>query len=262
MRSNGASQSVQCLAQSSDAIPRVVLLGRLCLYGPGAARLHEELIPITARWQEPSRRKSPLKPYASEAESKTMDLLEDALLPSKIRNVTDVIMKNLQTSGPQDVEELLPHLEERGTQLAEDAITNLQGRGEKEAKAMVEILTNQKSRVEKTVERYKDHDPQLEFKFDANEVKQLAANQRHWTKRLEAIDRELESEPKRIRELYQVNARRIEPTSCSTHSRTCSLRRYHSNAVIRQAPLGSASTPLRKDMEFFYTLVPQMRRAF
>ena len=34
-----------CLAQTTDAIPRVVLLGRLCLYGPGAARLHEELVP-------------------------------------------------------------------------------------------------------------------------------------------------------------------------------------------------------------------------
>ena len=64
-----------CLAQTSDAIPRVVLLGRLCLYGPGAARLHEELIPITARWTDPKVRKGPLTPYAREAEAKTMDLL-------------------------------------------------------------------------------------------------------------------------------------------------------------------------------------------
>ena len=140
-----------------------------------------------------------------------MDLLEDALLPAKVRTVTDVVMKNLQTAGPQDVEELLPHLEERGTQLAEAAITKLQDRGEKEAKAMVDILTSQKKRVEQTVERYKGRDAQLEFKFDVAEVRQLQANQRHWTKRLEAIDRELVSEPKRIRELYQVKARRIEP---------------------------------------------------
>jgi SNF2 family DNA or RNA helicase len=42
-----------CLTQTSDAIPRVILLGRLSLYGPGAARLHEELIPVTARWTDP-----------------------------------------------------------------------------------------------------------------------------------------------------------------------------------------------------------------
>ncbi len=42
--------SRSCLAQSTDPIPRVILIGRLALYGPSAARLHEELIPVTARW--------------------------------------------------------------------------------------------------------------------------------------------------------------------------------------------------------------------
>ena len=46
-----------CLAQTVDPIPRVVLIGRLCLYGAGAARLHEELIAVTARWIDPKKRK-------------------------------------------------------------------------------------------------------------------------------------------------------------------------------------------------------------
>ena len=49
-----------CLTQSNDAIPRVILMGRLCLYGPRAARLHEELVPVTARWTELSQRKKRL----------------------------------------------------------------------------------------------------------------------------------------------------------------------------------------------------------
>ena len=61
-----------CLTQTSDAIPRVVLLGRLCLYGPAAARLHEELIPVTARWVDPQLRKGALKPYARESETRTL----------------------------------------------------------------------------------------------------------------------------------------------------------------------------------------------
>ncbi|MDP2706466.1 MAG: helicase-related protein, partial [Burkholderiales bacterium] len=52
-----------CLAQARDSIPRVVLLGRLSLYGRGAERLHEELVPITSRWVEPARRQAPLKAY-------------------------------------------------------------------------------------------------------------------------------------------------------------------------------------------------------
>src|ERR1022692_462405 len=68
-----------CLAQTSDAIPRVVLLGRLWLYGAGAARLHEELVPVTARWTDPKIRKGTLAPYARESETKTLALLEEAL---------------------------------------------------------------------------------------------------------------------------------------------------------------------------------------
>ena len=57
-----------CLSHSNDAIPRVILMGRLCLYGPRAARLHEELVPVTARWIELSQRKNALNPYGREAE--------------------------------------------------------------------------------------------------------------------------------------------------------------------------------------------------
>ena len=37
------------------AQPRVVLIGRLAVYGAGALRLHEEVIPITAIWTEADR---------------------------------------------------------------------------------------------------------------------------------------------------------------------------------------------------------------
>ena len=50
-----------CLAQAADSIPRVILLGRLSLYGRGAERLHEELVPVAARWVEPSQRKRPAR---------------------------------------------------------------------------------------------------------------------------------------------------------------------------------------------------------
>ena len=53
-----------CLAQSADAIPRVILLGRLSLYGPGADRLHEDIVSITARWIETARRPPPSHPMA------------------------------------------------------------------------------------------------------------------------------------------------------------------------------------------------------
>src|SRR4029450_5844075 len=69
-----------CLTQTSDAIPRVVLLGRLSLYGSTAARLHDELIPVTARWIDPKLRKESLSPYARDAETRPLTLLEGAFV--------------------------------------------------------------------------------------------------------------------------------------------------------------------------------------
>lgn len=203
-----------CLSQTTDAIPRVILLGRLSLYGPGAARLHEELIPITARWTDPKIRKSPLSPYAREAESKTLTLLEHSLVEAQGRSVPQAVAAQLQASAPQDVQELLPHLQARGEQYANDAQQKLTQRGDAEAKAMREILETQQKHIAATVAKHEKMDPrQLRFDFGDNdeELRQLEANKRYWSKRLEMLKDELETEPARIRELYQVKAKRIEP---------------------------------------------------
>ena len=58
--------------RGKGAQPRVVLLGRLSLYGPGAARLHEEIIPVAALWTEADRPKKPLKPLGDRGEDTTI----------------------------------------------------------------------------------------------------------------------------------------------------------------------------------------------
>jgi hypothetical protein len=54
-----------CVVIGPGAQPRVILLGRLALYGPGAARLHEEIILVTAAWKEAERGTKPLKPFGN-----------------------------------------------------------------------------------------------------------------------------------------------------------------------------------------------------
>jgi len=202
-----------CFAQTTDAIPRVVLLGRLCLYGPGAARLHEELTPVTARWTDAKIRKGPLAPYAREAETKTLALLEEALIDATGRPVSEVTLKQLQAVAPRDVQELLPHLTTRGEEYARDAEKKLHDRAEAEAKAMREILETQQKHIADTIAKHDKVDPrQREFDFrDEDERRQLDANRRYWDKRLAMLDQELRTEPERIRELYRVKAKRIEP---------------------------------------------------
>lgn len=200
-----------CLAQSSDAVPRVMLLGRLCLYGSGAARLHEELIPIAARWIDPKVRKDKLAPYARDAETRTLDLLDEALR-KPTSNMSDVVLKQLQASAAHDVTELLPHLQVRGEEFAAIAERKLRDRGEAEAKAMRSILEDQQKHIASTVAKHAKDDPsQLRLRFSDDEVRQLDANKKYWAKRLAMIDQELTSEPTRIKDVYEIKAKRIEP---------------------------------------------------
>jgi hypothetical protein len=199
-----------CMAQSADAVPRVLLLGRLSLYGPNAARLHEELVPITARWIDPAVRKGGLSPYSREAESKTLSLLDDALLEAHQREVPAVILRQLQVAASKDVHELLPHLEVRAEEYARDAAAKLEKRAEAESKAMREILELQQKHIESTIERH-DRSPQLTLAFPDEEKRQLESNRRYWNQRLIALQTELTTEPERIRGLYEVRAKRIEP---------------------------------------------------
>jgi superfamily II DNA or RNA helicase len=203
-----------CFAQATDSIPRVVLLGRLCLYGEGAARLHEELIPVTARWIDPAIRKAPLSPYAKDAESKTMALLDQSLLKGARIKLAPEVIAQLQQSASDDIRQLLPHLETRGAEYALDARRKLAERGEAEAGAMREILQTQQKHISDTIKRIAKLNPNqlmLDFGDEENERAQLEANKRYWAKRLEEIREELKTEPDRIGSLYQVQAKRVEP---------------------------------------------------
>lgn len=201
-----------CLAQTSDSIPRVILLGRLSLYGQGAERLHEELVPLAARWVEPSLRTGPLKAYAREAETKTLDLLDRSLGDPNRRMPSTVIQQRLLAAAGRDIGELLPQLEPRAKELAGIAIEKLRQRGEREEKDLRETLERQRQRVDEELAKYEGQQfMQLTLSFDQEEKRQLESDMRSWRTRLEQFERDLAREPRRIREFYEVRARRIEP---------------------------------------------------
>ena len=233
-----------CLAQASDSIPRVILLGRLSLYGKGAERLHEEMVPLAARWIEPSQRRGSLQAYAREAEAKTLDLLESSLGDPGRHSPGSTIQRKLLDAAARDIEELLPQLEPRAEELATLAVEKLRRRGEREEKDLREILERQRQRVVEELEKsdrgeleaarqlekeaqdlkqrplFKEDKPQYEeakrrreeAKRELEEAKQqLELNIRSWRTRLQQFDRDLEQEPRRIREFYEVRAKRIEP---------------------------------------------------
>jgi superfamily II DNA or RNA helicase len=198
------------LAVSHDAVPRVVLLGRLSLWGKRAARLHEEIVRVSARWIEPEIRKTALRAYARDAEREPMAALDRALdEPARIR-VVEGVQRRLLATASRDIQELLPELENRSREAEEEATKRLMERGAREAEAMRGLIEAQRQRIERELAKLDDPQYRLVLEEPA-ELRQRDLDLRAWRGRLEKIDAEIADQPARIRASYVVHARRLEP---------------------------------------------------
>jgi hypothetical protein len=184
-----------CLAITAGGEVRAVLLGRLSLFGPAAARLHEEIIPVTARWAEPSIHRGPLRPYGAAGEQRTMELLEAALAAPE-RPVAAEIKARLLAALAQDVTELRPHVEQRAAEAQARAEKLLAERAVRESAAMRDLLREQRRRILDRQRRTADP-RQLELGFNDAERRQLEDDRRAWDRRLGCIDTELDTAPHR-----------------------------------------------------------------
>ena len=199
-----------CLAATRLGEPRVVLLGRLSLYGLGAARLHEEIVPVTARWTDPALRGAGLRPYGDAGETRTLDLLEEALTETP-PTIAAEIRTRLLAALPRDIDELRPHLDAAAATARAAAETLLAQRGEREAEGMRRLLSDQRARITNLIRKAEPVD-QLTLSFpDEAERRQVQDDRRAWDRRLDALAREEAEEPNRVRAGYATVAWRVEP---------------------------------------------------
>jgi superfamily II DNA/RNA helicase len=197
-----------CFAQSRDNLVRVLLLGRLCLYGDGATRLHEELLAAAAEWRGSDKEPRVFRD-GGQGERKAMDILEDALKDDRDAAAAGDREKRYLDALGRDAATLLPHLEAKGKEAREEAEKALARRGEAEAGEMRAILDRQLNQLKKQIAS-KDQERQLSL-FPEEELEQLERDRRHWEKRVAELPREMKDEPERIRAQYRVRAARLEP---------------------------------------------------
>ncbi len=189
------------------AQPRVVLMGRLAVFGAGAARLHEEIIPITAIWSESERDRKPLRPLGESGEEKTLNQLEEALRDA--REASGTAVARIQALIEKDIEDLVPTLEKIAAERLTAVTAQLKRRGEEEARSLSDLLDQQRSRIGKAA---KDFDPnQFTLDLVPEERREREADRRHWEGRLTRLERELRDEPERLQRSYEVRAHRLEP---------------------------------------------------
>ena len=199
-----------CLVQSQDSLPRVLLLARLLLFGRRAERLHEELIPVAARWRDPKLRKGGLIAYARDAQARTLGLLDRALEEPETRVPRPRVRQRLLSSVGRDIDELLPQLEERANEAAVLAERRLAARGGEERVKLEATLREQRKRVEATLKKEGARVKQLKL-FPRGEIREIESRKKAWRRRIREFDREIETAPKRVQDLYRVSTRRVEP---------------------------------------------------
>jgi hypothetical protein len=134
-----------CVCRTDDPIPRVLILGRLSLYGDRASRLHDEIVVVAAEWIDPEGRgRGKLRPLSEGEKKDVMQILEDSLAHPRLREVPKALIDKLKVHTARDVEDLLPHLERRARELTDRAKRKLEQRGEKEA---AEMKTGYRARI-------------------------------------------------------------------------------------------------------------------
>ncbi len=195
-----------CVIAGQGAQPRAVLLGRLALYGPNAARLHEEIIPVTALWVEATRQGAPLRALGERGQETTLAQLEAALRgprrppPHATARATEWARK--------DAEDLAPELSRRAETARAEAEAALAARGREESASLRALLLAQRDRI-RAAEQELDA-AQLEL-FEDEERKQLRLDRACRADRLRELEGEIEKEPRRVEKAYQVAASRLDP---------------------------------------------------
>jgi hypothetical protein len=187
-----------CSIIGRGAQPRVVLIGRLALYGAGAARLHEEFLMVTAPWTEPAGRKGALRPFGERGEEATLEQLEQALREN--RTPPKATAERLAASAARDAADLEPELQRRAEARREVVAGELAAIGKDEAENLRKLLADQRKRIADREAKFDDR--QLTLELDRAEAEQARRDRRRWQAKYERLAKEIETEPERVRRGY------------------------------------------------------------
>lgn len=210
---------VTVVSDPTHARKRVMALGRLSLYGSGAARLHEEVLATAAFWVEGDDRER-LEPFATaEAEERALASLGDVLSRGSQAPVPDHIVTMLMKSAKADENVLWEKVGTRALGRITFAEERLRRRAKVEAEEMERILRAQQTAIEKELgRRSKSEREGREMKQvslpwlpeEAEQKQQYNTDTRYIERRLSELEKELATEPERVRQLYSVKHWRLE----------------------------------------------------
>ena len=210
---------VSALVVRDQAQPQVLAFGRLCLFGTGAGRLHDELIPLGAPFFESGAKLKPSQLSQAHTDE-LIRLMDESLRDPQSPTVPEKVQARLAQATGQVFEELWPLLEQEANAVAAEVEQQLQARGEEEANALIAILDKQRQAIEETLKsnRLELASTEGQRTQGGNAPKaaraiddQLLRDRRHLERRLDRLAEELATEPRDLKALYDIKLHRIEP---------------------------------------------------
>ena len=181
---------------------RLVLIARMSLFGAGATRLHDSLVHLVAEL----RGEAPPIPLDNERSiADTLAGMRAGLAAHADWQPAQAFVARHRQRLAQDLALLWPKLEREAKQEALELTRLLDDRGAREAEQLVHILTNQQHKIATTLASQPD-----ELAGNDPVARQRRLDRKHMLERRDALGRELELEPPRLRAHYRVASQRIE----------------------------------------------------
>jgi hypothetical protein len=188
-----------------ENVARVLAYARLTLFGPGAARLHDELIAVGAPWPKAAE----VTPYKDAAlAARARELIERALA-TEGRPLPAKVATQARDRAPELFAALWPHLTVEADARAVEARNSLARRARKESDELRELLERQRTAIRAA--RTKLSQTVLPEVGDQTQQRQIELDLEHLAKREARIAGELTDEPRAIEALYAVQMTRLTP---------------------------------------------------
>jgi hypothetical protein len=197
---------VTAVVAPNENVVRVVAYARLTLFGTGAARLHDQLVPIAAAW---SGEASDVTPYKDRATAVAAISGTERLLATSASAPNARIVAKIQANADALFRALWPHLEAEADALGVEARKGLAQRARRESDELRALIQRQHVAIDKAQARLRQVD--LFEVQEKEQRRQIELDLAHLERRREGATSELESEPAAIEALYEVRMSRLTP---------------------------------------------------
>jgi hypothetical protein len=203
-------------ALRTSALSRVhaVLIGRLTLFSQGGARLHDVLIPLCARVDDPFDVAPTI--LAGAEEGQVNQAYMAALADPSTAAPADVLARALRDGSSAAVGAMWPALQREGVSQADRARDLLAKRAASESDELLRLIRRQRALIERDIAQTEQGLLAFEAGADMSNPtirKQVESDRRYLASRSDALDLEEQGGPAALQQLYAVAHQRLVPMS-------------------------------------------------